>query len=206
MKTSFFNSQKLPLVIEPDAGENFSFASIISTCGKHREFFRAKLLEHGALLFRGCLFASPAEFGEFVHSFSGKKLLAYVGGASPRVELGGGVYTSTEYPSQYVLALHNELSYSHQYPANIYFCCLIAPQNGGETPIADSRAILKKINPEIVREFKKRKSDTTAIFRAMPVRVTPGRMPLKHTIKQRSKISAEKRELIINGKRAAVYF
>jgi len=73
---------------------------------------------------------------------------------SPRIELGGGVYTSTEYPSQYMLSLHNELSYSHNYPSRVYFCCLVAPETGGETPIGDSRAILKAIDPKIVRLFK----------------------------------------------------
>jgi hypothetical protein len=39
----------------------------------------------------------PAEFGRFVRDFSGGRPLDYVGGASPRVKVCGGVYTSTEY-------------------------------------------------------------------------------------------------------------
>lgn len=159
MKTSFLDQKKLPMLVEPPetSRQNADLATLISTSRKDGEFFRSKLLEHGALLFRGYSIDSTEEFEQFVVAFSGKKLLDYVGGASPRVELGSGVYTSTEYPAQVMLALHNELSYSHNYPKNLYFCCLIPAQNGGETPIADSRAILEKLDSKVVGEFKKRK-------------------------------------------------
>ena len=156
MKTSFLNQQKLPLVIE--SGENgeqdSSLESLVSVCLNRRDFLQAKLLAHGALLFRAFKVETPADFERVVRAFSGKDLLDYVGGASPRVELGGGVYTSTEYPAQYALSLHNELSYSHIYPNHIYFCCLKPAETGGETPIADSRSILKNIDAEIVSQFK----------------------------------------------------
>ncbi|CAN5442493.1 hypothetical protein BH18ACI1_BH18ACI1_22350 [soil metagenome] len=84
-------------------------------------------------------------------------MLDYGGGASPRVELGGGVYTSTEYPAHLRLALHNELSYSSKYPAHLYFCCLIASEKGGETPLADSRNLLKKIDADVTSQFKNKK-------------------------------------------------
>lgn len=158
IKTSFFNQKKLPLVVEPaeNCGQNISFESLIEISVAQKEFLQNKLLEHGALLFRGYSVDSPKKFGQFVRSFSGNKLLNYIGGASPRIELGGGVYTSTEYPSQYALSLHNELSYSDKFPEHVYFCCLIASKTGGETPLADSRRILKNIDREVVNQFKKR--------------------------------------------------
>lgn len=155
MKTGFINQQKLPFVIEPE--QNCDFESLIFLVSGRRKFFREKILKHGALLFRGFSVKCAADLESFARSFSEKESLAYVGGASPRKELGGGVYTSTEYPPHIRLALHNELSYSDKYPKYLYFCCLVAPEKGGETPIADSRRILKKINPEVVRDFKRRK-------------------------------------------------
>lgn len=156
MKTSFLNEQKLPLVVE--AGENtkadFGVESLVSLCVGERDSLQTNLLEYGALLFRGFAVQTTNDFERVVRAFSNKDLLAYVGGASPRVELGGGVYTSTEYPAQYALALHNELSYSHQYPNHLYFCCLQPSETGGETPIADSRGILKNIDAKIVNEFR----------------------------------------------------
>jgi alpha-ketoglutarate-dependent taurine dioxygenase len=155
MKTGFINRQKLPLVIEPE--QNRDSESLIFLVSGERKFFREKILKYGALLFRGFALECAADLERFARAFSEKELLDYVGGTSPRKELGGRVYTSTEYPPHIRLALHNELSYSDKYPENLYFCCLIAPEKGGETPIADSRRILKKIDPEIVREFKRKK-------------------------------------------------
>lgn len=159
IKTSSLNQKKLPLVVEAaeNYDQNVSFESLIETSAAQREFLQNKLLEHGALLFRGYSVDTPEKFEQFVRSFSGKKLLNYIGGASPRIKLGGGVYTSTEYASQYMLSLHNELSYSDKFPEHVYFCCLTASQTGGETPLADSRRVLKNIDPEIVEKFKKRK-------------------------------------------------
>ena len=157
MQTSFLNQQKLPLVVEPDENSDCSFAALISVCRLQKEFLREKLLRHGALLFRGFSVQTTSEFEQVVRAFSGKELLNYAGGVSPRVELGGGVYTSTEYPAHLMLSLHNELSYSNKYPENVYFFCLVAPESGGETPIGDSRRILKKIDAEIVNQFKLKK-------------------------------------------------
>ena len=36
------------------------------------------------------------------------------------------------------------------------FCCVVAPESGGETPIGDSRAILRSLPPRIVDEFRAR--------------------------------------------------
>jgi alpha-ketoglutarate-dependent taurine dioxygenase len=66
------------------------------------------------------------------------------------------VYNSTEYPPEYELALHNELSYSDAYPERIYFLCVIEPADGGETTLGDSRSILKAM-PASVRSTFERK-------------------------------------------------
>ena len=149
----------MPVLIEPSehAPEMSSFDSLIADCRREREFLFDHLRQHGALLFRDFGVQTPAQFARFVRSFANSELLKYVGGVSPRIELGDGVYTSTEYPSQYMLSLHNELSYSDKYPAFVYFCCLVAPEDGGETPIGDSRKILKNIAPEIVSKLKTKK-------------------------------------------------
>lgn len=161
MKISFLNERKLPVLIEPDAKSGKGTANaerLVGAVLENKPLLRERLLAHGALLFRGYAVDAPEDFERFVRAFSAKNLLDYAGGVSPRVELtAGGVYTSTEYPAHLNLALHNELSYSDKYPAHVYFCCLVAPAAGGETPLGDSRAILKSIAPEIVAEFKRKK-------------------------------------------------
>ena len=159
MKTSFLNHKQLPLVIEIDGGEKSEATpeAIIKLCLDHREYLHRQLLEWGALLVRGCRAFAPPDFARFVREFSGKSLIDYVGGASPRVKLGEGVYTSTEYPQNYTLPLHNELSYTYRWPDHLYFFCVTAAAQGGETSLGNSRAILKGIDEKVVREFKSRR-------------------------------------------------
>lgn len=156
MKTSFLNHKKLPLVVEFDEGKEPGFRpeAFIDLCLDQREFLHRQLLEWGALLVRGCPAIAPADFARFVREFSGKSLIDYVGGASPRIKLGDGVYTSTEYPQNYTLSLHNELSYTYRWPDHLFFYCVTASGQGGETSLGNSRAILKGIDEKVVREFK----------------------------------------------------
>jgi hypothetical protein len=159
MKTSFLNQQKLPLIVEIDEAREPRARpeAVVEACLRHREFLHDQLLKWGALLIRGCPTLAPPDFARFVREFSGKSLIDYAGGASPRVKLGGGVYTSTEYPQHYTLSLHNELSYTYRWPDHLYFCCITASGQGGETSLGNSRAILKAMDEKVVSEFKRRK-------------------------------------------------
>jgi alpha-ketoglutarate-dependent taurine dioxygenase len=66
------------------------------------------------------------------------------------------VYTSTEYPPEFAISLHNELSYSSRWPARVFFCCLTPAPHGGETPLADSRRILQRLPAAVRDTFVKR--------------------------------------------------
>jgi alpha-ketoglutarate-dependent taurine dioxygenase len=160
IKTSFLNPQKLPLVVEPDGAPNkeANLSLLVETAIARRDFLQKKLLRHGAILFRGYRVRSVSDLESFVRKFSGgEKLFNYAGGVSPRNALGGGVYTSTEYPAQFALSLHNELSYADVYPRRLYFCCLIPAESGGETTLGDSRRILRNIDPKVVEAFENKK-------------------------------------------------
>ncbi|HEX8639265.1 MAG TPA: TauD/TfdA family dioxygenase [Pyrinomonadaceae bacterium] len=149
---NFDNSQKLPLIIEPSSKS--AKTDVSTEIIEAREFFNAELLAHGALLFRGFDIESIEEFENFARSFAEKDLLDYAGGVSPRVSMSKGVYTSTEYPPHLTLSLHNELSYSANYPQRLYFFCAVAPEIGGETTVGDSRRILQSVDSKIVDLFK----------------------------------------------------
>lgn len=151
---SFVNCQKLPLFIEP-AGN--SKAARIEAVIEAREFFEAELLARGALLLRGFGIESIEEFENFARRLAAKDLLDYAGGVSPRISMSRGVYTSTEYPPNLALSLHNELSYAENYPQRLYFFCAVAPQTDGETTVGDSRRILQNIDSKIVDLFKSKK-------------------------------------------------
>ena len=109
----------------------------------------------GALLFRGFPLHSAEDFRRVVGAIA-PQLRGYAGGTSPRSQVAEGVYTSTEYPQHLEIPLHNEMSYSCQWPELLFFFCATAPAIDGETPIADSRAILRRMPPGIVEEFARR--------------------------------------------------
>lgn len=158
MKTSLCNEKRLPLVIEPDAcNTGATRESLIHLFLHERDFLHRQILEHGALLLRGFPVLDAPELAQVVRWFTGLEPLDYVAGASPRIKLCEGVYTSTEYASHVTIPLHNELSYTYRWPAYLFFCCVAAPRQGGETALCDSRALLKSIDAGVVQEFKKRK-------------------------------------------------
>jgi alpha-ketoglutarate-dependent taurine dioxygenase len=122
---------------------------------EHRQWLDTELYKHGALLFRGFDISDVSVF-EFVIAQFKEQSLHYAGGNSPRTRLGKNVYTSTEYPPEYFISLHNELSYSNQWPARLLFCCVEEPEEGGQTPLVDSRLLLKALPKHLVEEFQTR--------------------------------------------------
>ena len=145
-----------PVIIDRLTTETSNPEEFLSVAKSEREILLFKIREAGALLFRGFPKLSITEFARFARDFAGRELLSYVAGASPRTQLGGGVYTSTEYPGGIDLPLHNELSYTFEWPGFLFFYCVTPAAGGGETPLADSREILKRLDPSVVERFKSR--------------------------------------------------
>lgn len=151
--------QPLPLTLDGaalDSVQPGDAGSFLAWFAEHREEVEEKLVEHGAILFRSCAINTPAVFARFVRA-AAPAVLDYVDGNSPRTKITRGIYTSTEYPAPYFISLHNELSYSHTWPKQLFFCCVIAPRDGGETVLADSREILRCLDSGLVEEFTRRK-------------------------------------------------
>ncbi len=130
----------------------FSAVEFIQT---HKDIIETVLLQYGAVLLRGFDINGVSEFNKVAQIIT-PNLLEYIYRSTPRTKLGGRIYTATEYPSNRHIPLHNEFSYFRFWPNKIMFFCVISPTSGGETPIADSRKVLKNINPEIVNKFKQK--------------------------------------------------
>jgi alpha-ketoglutarate-dependent taurine dioxygenase len=139
---------ELPLVIYP-AVEGLD---LVTWAVSNRESIRAHLLKRGGILFRNFKITSPAIFEQFVIACS-NELLQYKERSSPRTRVSNNVYTSTDYPAEHSIFLHNENSYQHTWPLKIFFCCIAPSAQGGETPIADCRKVLERIDPKIRRRF-----------------------------------------------------
>jgi len=142
------SGEAIPLVIEPQT----DILDLAGWIGNNWPSVQADLHKHGALLFRGFQVPDQPAFARVVSATS-VPLMQYVEGATPRTELGGKVYTSTEYPADQSIALHNELTYVMSWPMKIWFYCFQAALEQGETPIADVRNVLQRLDPKIVERF-----------------------------------------------------
>jgi alpha-ketoglutarate-dependent taurine dioxygenase len=128
---------------------------LISWAGAHRALIQDTLLEHGGILFRGFGLRAVEQFNEFVQTTCGD-LLTYSFASTPRSVVSGRIYTSTEFPPEQHIPLHNEMSYSRQWPLKIAFFCVKIADDGGETPLADSRRVFERISAAIRETFKRR--------------------------------------------------
>jgi alpha-ketoglutarate-dependent taurine dioxygenase len=120
----------------------------------HRLRIDELLIEYGAILFRDFTLMGIVAFEQLVEAVSGG-LLDYTYRSTPRKQVQGRIYTSTEYPSDQSIPLHNELSYASAWPMKIWFYCVQAAASGGETPIADSRQVYAGIDPRVVERFER---------------------------------------------------
>jgi alpha-ketoglutarate-dependent taurine dioxygenase len=138
----------LPLVIQP----NFKSLSLMNWVKNNVDLIEAKLLEHGGILFRGFGLSTQMHFEQTLLALS-IPLMHYMEGATPRTELGDRIYTSTEFPPERAISIHNELCYVTTWPMKILFYCVTPAAEGGETPIGDVRKVLQRIPPEIKDRF-----------------------------------------------------
>ena len=113
------------------------------------------LIKFGGILLRNFGIYSVSEFNKAVQILC-PNLLDYVYRSTPRTKLGGKIYTATEYPADRTIPLHNENSYSNLWPTKIFFFSVIVASEGGETPIADSRKVYKRIDNSIREKFEQK--------------------------------------------------
>lgn len=107
----------------------------------------------GAVLFRGFEVHDPSQFRNVMNALS-DHVLGYGERSSPRSEVSAGVYTSTEHPADQHIVLHNEQSYTLNWPVRIVFFCETPPTSGGRTPLADSRRVLNSLDTSTVAKFE----------------------------------------------------
>jgi len=110
-----------------------------------------QLVEAKALVFRG--FGVPENGLAGVLDLVLPDRLAYVHGNTPRTKVGENVYTSTEYPPEFTISMHNEMSYAHQWPSRLFFYCAVAPATGGATPVVDGTAWLAALDDDVRERF-----------------------------------------------------
>lgn len=116
---------------------------------------RDLLARHKALLFRGFDRQSAAQLSDFVAATSDNTLLDYRDRTTPREALGNKLYTSTSYPADRRIELHNEGTYWREWPMKLYFACETAAAGGGETPLANVASVFGRLSKETVERFER---------------------------------------------------
>ncbi|NEU77737.1 TauD/TfdA family dioxygenase [Nostoc sp. UIC 10630] len=151
--TSFLESnQQLPLLIQAAVDG----INLVNWASNNRGWIEKQLIQYGGLLFRNFPVNTHSEFANFMQAIAGE-LIEYSYRSTPRSQVDGKIYTSTEYPPDQSIPLHNEMAYSLNWPMKIAFFCVKAAEQGGETPIADSRKIFERIDPKIKEQFIQKK-------------------------------------------------
>ncbi|MFD0785558.1 TauD/TfdA family dioxygenase [Micromonospora azadirachtae] len=140
----------LPVIVENDG------RALTDLIADRRVELRAALVEHGGLLFRGFDVGGVDGFDQVVRALSGEPL-TYTERSSPRHAIKGRVYTSTDYPPDEEIFLHNENSYQARWPLTLFFYCITAPETQGATPLADVRRVYQEIDPQVREEFIRRR-------------------------------------------------
>ena len=149
MQEQTIGTQVAPLLIRPQRGES-CLADVVQG---HSTRIHDRLLEVGALLFRGFKVQSLEDFDLFISAFTDLRM-DYTYASTPRTPLGNRVFTATEYPRDQEIPLHNESSYQREWPLKLALCCLRVATTGGETPIARMRDVGTFIGRRLLDKFE----------------------------------------------------
>lgn len=140
-----------PLLIE----SHLDSLELSAWCENNLAVIRDQLQRHGGILFRGFSNQDPDTLPNVTRALQ-MQLMNYMEGATPRKAVATNVYTSTDFPPDQSIALHNENSYVMTWPMKVCFYCVVAPQDRGETPIADVRKVLGRISPATRERFERK--------------------------------------------------
>lgn len=144
-----------PAVISPEGQDSeVPLDNIVSWISSERSNLEKELQQKGALLLRGFKAIQGAEAFETVVAAFAPEPATDEGSTSPRTRVGKRVYTSTDTPPFIPIELHQERSFNKEFPGKIAFFCDVAPEKGGETPIADMRAVYRALPKETIERFE----------------------------------------------------
>lgn len=149
IERAFLNEEQMPLVWQVTQGRDAGIETVVAWLRENRPLLFEDRYRHGAVLLRGFeAINSAARFGTVLDVLA-SQLMDYVGGSAPRHAVVGRVYTTSELPENFSLALHQEMAYQKNPPDCISFFCDVPPAERGETPLADARTVTSRIDPGV---------------------------------------------------------
>ncbi|ERN15161.1 clavaminate synthase-like protein At3g21360 [Amborella trichopoda] len=160
-----------------------------------KPWLESLLLSSGSILFRGFPVKTSSDFNAVVEAF-GFEELPYVGGAAPRTNVFGRVFTANESPPDSPIPFHHEMAQVPEYPTKLFFFCEEEPRKGGETPIVLSHLIYEKMKdrfPEFVERLEEHGLIYTRVLGKGDDPSSPIGRGWQSTFLTQDKIEAEKR-------------
>ncbi|KAF3326779.1 clavaminate synthase-like protein [Carex littledalei] len=152
-----FDGVPFPAVLSPNpAAPLRTIVEFTGAIQAEKAHVESLLKSSGAVLFRGYPVQTAADFNQVVESF-GYEELPYVGGAAPRTNVTGRVFTANESPPDQKIPFHHEMAQVAEFPSKLFFFCEQEPKSGGETPIVLSHHIYNKMKekyPDFVEKLE----------------------------------------------------
>lgn len=145
--------KQLPLLVEPESAAERGIDALATWVQAGQASLEAALRQHGALLFRGFAIPDALTFERLALAIAPDLKNQYLG-TSPRNARSTFTFTASELPGHYPIMQHCEMSFLPSAPKRLFFACLIAPASGGETPIADCRAVWRDLDPGVRARFE----------------------------------------------------
>ena len=156
LRHSVLDTQRgLPLLLEPASDAMKSPQAVVRLLEAEAEAVRTLMDTYGALLLRGFAIGSAMDFERVVRSFDPDQASSYLG-TSPRIRLTDHVFTASELAWYYPIPQHCEMSFLSSAPARIYFHCMVAARQWGETPLVDFEAVAREMDQGIAQQFREK--------------------------------------------------
>lgn len=108
-----------------------------------------------AVLVRGLPITTTKDFSRFVQGLNFEFFL-YQGGGGIRDKVDEFVLTGAGEPKEYTVELHNDMSYSIDYPSKFVITCLKKSTFGGETAICNGRELTENIEADLKEKFERK--------------------------------------------------
>jgi Taurine catabolism dioxygenase TauD, TfdA family len=134
-----------PLVLECSAS-NPTRSAAVEWAGDNRDELQRLNSKHGAVLLRGFPLSSPEDFDSFVATFGLPNFPYYESLSNAvRVNWTERVFSANEAPPEVTIYLHHEMAQTPFFPAQLFFFCQQAAEEGGQTPICRSDVLLEQL-------------------------------------------------------------
>lgn len=161
------NGLPFPYVLDGSKIKNDKVA-FFSWISQNKDILKSLLHSHDAVLFRNFPIQNAEDFEKMLE-VAEFPVRDYLGGAAPREKVTNNrIMTANESPPTETIPFHHEMSQVANPPKYIFFCCNIAAESGGATPIVQSHVVYNNFIKEFPEEALNIEQQGIRYIRVMP--------------------------------------